>query len=353
MKAPQAPIMAAEGQVDDYAADWMNPSKAAVLRYKTTDADGNPVAMPQRLEPPTIPTGVVNASRGAVDDIKATMGMYNASIGQRSNETSGVAINQRKVEGEVAVFHFGDNLARSIAQVGRILVSAIPVVYDTPRTVRVVDIENKHDLVGINGMMVEGQEKQYDLTNGKYSVRVELGPSFTTQRQEAAQFFTDIVTSQPKLMDVAGDLLFHYMDMPGAQALSERFKRIIPPQIRGDDEQQDQDPEKLQMAQQLQESQMIIQTLQAEMKKLQDDVSTKQAEVQIKAQSEMNKAEQDSTKNELEVLKLQLEEKKIIVDSEIKAAELALKQRELNLKEFEAQARALQPLQDSTIQVEV
>ncbi len=111
MKAPLAPVMAAEGTTEDYAADWINPSKAAVLRYKTTDADGNPAPQPQRLPAPQIPTGLVNASRGSVDDIKATMGLYNASIGARSNETSGVAISQRKQEGDVATYHFSDNLS--------------------------------------------------------------------------------------------------------------------------------------------------------------------------------------------------------------------------------------------------
>jgi len=336
MKSPKSPIIAAVGQTEDFMEDYQNPDKAMVLRYNPVEVNGQFMPPPNPLPMPQLPVGIVNAARASVDDIKASMGMYNAAIGQRSNESSGVAINARKVEGEVAVFHFGDNLARSITQVGRVLVSALPAIYDTPRTVRVIDPEGNNDLVGINGARVDGQEQDYYLTNGKYSVRVELGPSFTTQRQEAAQFYTDIFTKQPQLMEIAGDLLFKYMDMPGAQALSDRLKRVIPPNVLGENESE-QDPEKMQLTQALEQSKQVILKLTQEMETLQEDVSTKQAELQLKAQSEAASVEQDQVKNELEVLKLQLEEKKVMLEAEVKREELALKRTELELKQQEVQ----------------
>lgn len=313
MKQPQAPIMAAEGQIEPYAEDWKNPAKAMALRYSQTDSAGNPAPPPQRLAPPTIPTGIVNAARETVDDIKATMGLYNASIGQRSNETSGKAINERKQEGDVATYHFGDNLVRSITQVGRILVCAIPEIYDTARIVRIIGMEDEPESVGINGEKVEGQEEDYDLRKGKYDVRVVTGASFTTRRQEAATFFTEIVTRQPDLMQVMGDLLFKNMDFTGAPAMAERMKKIIDPKLL-DEGKDAPDPEKQQLQAQLQEAQAIMQQMQ-----------------QALAQAEQEK------KND--TAKVQIDGQKVQIDAAVKGKELELKDRELDLKERELLAK--------------
>jgi len=317
MKAPNAPVMAPVGSTEQFAEDWKNPNKSMVLRYETIDADGNPIPPPQRLEPPTIPTGVVNASRQTVDDIKATMGIYNASLGQRSNEQSGVAIAQRQQEGDVATFHFGDNLVRAITHVGRIIVNAAPEIYDTPRIMRIIGAEDEPKQIGINGQIAEDQEKPIDLRKGKYDIRVVTGAPFTTKRQEAAQFFTDIVTRQPEMLKIMGDLVFKYSDIAGADAMAERMKKYVDPQFLDEDEQQ-VDPEKQQMAALIQEGAAEIQAL--------------QEQLQSKEQSEQ-------AKNEIEVMKLQMQAKEAEMEYQYKLAELELKRKELEIKEAELIAK--------------
>lgn len=323
MKAPQAPIMAAEGQVDDYAADWTNPSKAAVLRYKTTDANGNPIGAPQRLEPPTIPTGVVNASRGAVDDIKATMGIYNASLGIRSNEQSGVAIAQRKQEGDVATYHFADNLSKAITHVGRVLVCAIPEIYDTARVLRIIGAEDEPKQIGVNGEIVEDQEETIDLAKGKYDVRVVTGASYTTLRQESVEALQAVFTASPELMSVMGDLYFKYSDFAGAQAMANRMKKVVDPKFlepdeREEDEQPVVDPEKEQMAGLIQQGQVALQQMQQEMTSLKSQLENKQAETMIKAQEIEIKKEDIAIKRD----SLALEAYKAQSETEIKNKEI-------------------------------
>jgi hypothetical protein len=46
---------------------------------------------------------------------KPLSGMYNASLGEKSNEKSGKAIMARQREGDTATFHYQDNLNRAIA----------------------------------------------------------------------------------------------------------------------------------------------------------------------------------------------------------------------------------------------
>ena len=333
MKAPKATIIAVGGTTENYAADYKNPDDAIVLRYDQTDAKGNLAPPPQMNPGPQIPTGIVNAMQTAAQDIKSTMGLYNAFIGQRGNETSGVAIQQRKMEGDRAVYHYGDNLVRSITHVGRILVCAIPQIYVEPRIERIVGMEEENELVGLNGALAPEQEQSYFLANGKYSVRVTTGASFATMREEAANFFQQVIQSQPQLIEVAGDLLFKYMDFPGAQALSERMKRMIPPQLLEDQ----QDPAVAAISQENEQ-------LKAALAAMQQELQSKQAETQVKAQDTAVKAQ-------IEASKLQLEQQKINMDYEIKQAELALKARELDLKESEALVSAVANAQQQPFNV--
>lgn len=338
MKQPKAPIMVAEGQIEDYAEDWKNPDKAMALRYKTTDAKGQPAPPPQRLEPPVIPTGIVNASRETVDDIKATMGIYNASLGMASNETSGIAIARRQEEGSVATYHFADNLNKSIAHVGRILVCAIPEVYNTQRVIRIIDEEENPQQVGINGAMTDKQEMAYDLTQGKYDVRIIPGAAYTTRRQEAAEFFTQLVTQRPELLEVMGDLMFKNMDFSGAPAMAKRMEKIIDPKFL-DEEEEQPDPEKEQMAQLIEAGAQEMEMMKQTIMQLQEQLKSKQEDNVIKAQEVARKAEEDRRNHEIKMMELQIEANKNAQDASYKERELALKERAIELKEAEIIAK--------------
>lgn len=225
LKAPQAPMQAAEGQTEDYVEDYRNPDKVSVLRYSAKDAEGNLIGPPQRLAPPPIPSGIINASLQNVDDIRGTMGIYQASLGIQGNEKSGIAIRERRIEGDTATYHFGDNLVRSITQVGRILISAIPVIYSEARVLKIVGMDDEPDYIGVNGAMHEDQEGTVNLADGRYTVRVQTGPAYNTRRQEAAQFLVDIIGTDQGLMRIFGDLLFKNLDFAGAPVMAERIKK--------------------------------------------------------------------------------------------------------------------------------
>lgn len=334
LKQQQAPVQAAVGQMRNFEEDWKTPDKAMVLYYHQTDVEGNPAPAPQRLPAPQIPTGIVNAARETVDDIKATMGLYNASIGQRSNETSGVAIQRRQIEGDVATFHFGDNLVRSITQVGKIIVCALQEIEDSPRVVQIIGKEDEVKTIGINGETVEGQERTYDFTKGAWDVRVITGASFTTQRQEAAAYYADLVGKMPDLMPVIGDLVFKYQDSPGAQAISARLKKLVDPKLLDESEQEGLVNPEVQAV--TAEAQQVIEAAQAEIQALQMQVQQLQGEAGNKQVELAVKANETQTKAELEVMKLQMQQQEL----QIKARELDIKEQEILLR-----AQPMQPAQ--------
>ena len=312
--APVAPILAPLGSVEDIPDGWKAPDDTIVLRYRMFDASGQKLDKPERLAPPPVPTGIINAMEGAKESVKETLGLYNASIGQKSNEVSGVAIDARKVEGEVATFHFADNRNRSIQQIGRILVSAIPEIYDTARVIQVLGADEKPQMVGINGATIQqGQERSYDLTRGKYDVRVTTGASYTTKRQEAAAVIGEMMKQDPEAKMMFGDLYFENLDVAGNEALAARMKKLMPPALTADETKGEvaPDPEKLQLQQALQEMQAQMQQMAAELESKQGEVAAKSAEIDLKGKELDIKAKSEEAAAENERAKLQLESDRI------------------------------------------
>lgn len=318
MKQPQASFMAAAGQVSGFEHEYSDPTKANVLHYNVEDVDGNKMPPPQRIAPPQSAVGFINMSREAVDNIKSTLGMYNASVGQKSNETSGIAIQRRQQEGDVGNFHFGDNLVRSITQVGKIIVCARKNIYDTPRAVKMTDREENTKMVGINGYRVQDQERDYHIKDGDCGVRVTTGPSFTTQRQEAAESYTKLIQAMPDLMPVIGDLVFKYQDSAGSQAISARLKKIVDPKLLSDEEKDQPDPQvealTMQIQQITQAAEQQVSELQAQLADKQGEMQLKQGELQLKAK-ELDIKEGDQQLKALEIQsKSQLESRRLDID---------------------------------------
>lgn len=226
--APKAPFIGPKGAFATDAGKWetANSASHAYLEY-----DG-PTA-PQRQPFAGVPAGALQEALSASDDIKAIVGLYDASLGVRSNETSGAAINARKLEGDVSTFHFIDNLSRAIRHGGRILVDLIPQVYNTERVVRVLGEDGSAMAAPLKTpVVVGGVERIYDLALGKYDLTVDAGPSFTTRREEAAAQMTNLIRAYPAAAPVLGDLLAKNLDWPGAEEIARRLKALLPPALQ-------------------------------------------------------------------------------------------------------------------------
>ena len=310
---PKTPYIAAEGQIEGYENQWAqaNTRSFAVLQYKPVTIDGTLAPAPQRQPMADMPSGVLAMAMHANDNIKATTGIFDASLGSQGNETSGKAIIARQREGDVSNFHFTDNLARTIRHCGRVLLSWIPVVYDTQRVVRMlgedesVDYETinqqqtQHEIDEQTGMVRAIDNVLNDVRIGQYDVTVSVGPAYSTMRQEAADAMIQFGQSWPKLMDIAGDKVVKAMDWPGAEEIAERIKRTIPPEIT-QDEEEGQIPPQLQM--QMQQMQQFIQALQGENAQLQQAMNDKEGDRILKKYEIDNKADQANDANIVKVL---------------------------------------------------
>jgi len=241
-------------------------------------------------------SGLLQAKAGAAEDIKATTGQYNASLGMGSNERSGKAILARQREGDVGTYHYGDNLARGVRHIARQLIDMIPKIYDTQRIARIIGEDGETKMVKINPEQqepvnkIEDQdgiviEKIYNPGVGRYDVVATTGPGYATKRQEALEAMAQLLQGNPQLWAVAGDLFVKNMDWPGAQEMAKRFAKTIDPKLMSDGE----DNPELQAAQQqmqamAQEMEQMHQMIQNVGKSIEmQDLQRKEYEVEIKA----------------------------------------------------------------------
>jgi hypothetical protein len=276
--APKVPFVVEEGTLID-PEKWSTANNMSHAYLEVKKGTQN---IPKRQESPPIPQGMMQEALSAADDVKRITGIYDASLGARSNETSGVAIRARQQEGDVSTFHFIDNLARSIRHSGRVVVDLIPGVMTGPRIERILQKDGSAQQVPINQpTVVDGVERLYDVRTGQYDVVVSTGPSFTTRRAEAAQQMMDLIQSYPDAAPVIGDLLVKSLDWENADEIAKRLKAMLPPQIQGQEGQEGQiPPEVMQQMQQMSEA---LGNMQQELKAAQNDNALKSRELDIKA----------------------------------------------------------------------
>lgn len=302
---PKAPYVGADEAVADYIDDWesANTANLSVLRYKHIDDNGNPIPAPQRQTAVDVPAGFSQDAQMSEHDIQGAMGMYNANLGEKSNETSGKAINARKSEGDMATYHFQDNQSRAIGYIGLQLIDLIPKIWDSKRAVRLLGEDGKSTAAQVDPQQQMPVMKQkdpetgeavtiYNLSAGKYDVSVAAGPSYTTKRQEAVEAMMQLTQSAPQFLQVAGDIMVRNMDWPGAQEIADRMYKMLPPQLQ--DSQEDLPPEVQQAQQQIQQGQQQLQQAHAQLMQFQQELA------QEKAQTDAQKVKLEAMMKELD-----------------------------------------------------
>lgn len=254
--APKSPWIGTAKQFEGYEQDYAaaNEENYPFLKYNPDPDTSTP---PNRVASPNPPIAMFAQIDKAEENLKATIGMYGRDLGEAGMEASGVAIQRAQTPGDVATYQWIDNLSRGILQTGRIMNSMIPEIYDTERTIRITKEDDTDSFVPINtttgnafDMMQQAPDKytgidqnelkkiistdgrgvRYnDIASGDYEAYVEIGPSYTTQRQEAAESMIKLAMAYPPLMGVAGDIVVKAMDFKDADALAERLQKTLPP----------------------------------------------------------------------------------------------------------------------------
>ena len=333
--APKAPFVGPVGAFDtDERWETANTDNHPYLEY---DPVGQP---PQRQPFAGLPAGALNQAMLANDDMKAVIGMFDASLGAKSNETSGKAILARQREGDVATFHFADNLSRAIRHAGAIILDLIPKVYSGERVIRILGEDGKPQNVQLGprpqampGAPMQppqvpgqpgtpgpaqaadaaqpGQEPSvapqiFDLTVGKYDLVVQAGPSYTTRREETAAALTDIIRAMPQSAAVLAPTLFKALDVPGIEEIQAKLEQVA-------EQSKPPDPAQAKMAEAQVNAQVKAMEVQAQAKADADKAQADYVLMQQKQAGEMQLA-REKAQNEFE-----LERQKAVWQAELDA----------------------------------
>lgn len=241
---PKAPFMATKKQVEKHMPlyETANSVNHPVMLY---DPDPSAPGKPERVAPPVGSTGLTEIIARSAEEMKSVIGIYDAGLGNRSNETSGRAITARQRESDVGTFVYIDNFNRAVRHTGAILMDLIPHIYDAQRTIRIMGEDGKVDVVPINqgltqehaqppedGTIAVLPKVQNDVTVGAYDVVLSTGPSFSTRREEAKEGMVAFLQSAPNAAPLILDLVAKAQDWPMADKIAERLKAVLPPQIQ-------------------------------------------------------------------------------------------------------------------------
>jgi Phage P22-like portal protein len=268
--------------------------------YLPFNVDPQHPQRPDFVTPEAVPASLIQAQASAREDIKATTGIFDASLGNRSNETSGKAIMARQHEGDTSNYHYTDNLTRSVQHLGCIILDMFPKVYDTKRLFHILGDDGKEVALAIKMSHDEAQAAGathfiQEWEDGDYEAIVETGPSYATKRQETAEALLQLADKLPALQEVAPDLIVEAFDFDKGQDMADRLRKKMG--IETTDEQGNPTgapPPDPAMVQQMQQAQMENAALKDQLGAATQAANDKQSTEQLKADTEIKKAQIDS-----------------------------------------------------------
>lgn len=230
---PKAPWLGTKKQFQDRYDLWETANSEAhpFLEYTPDSLAPGP---PQRVAPPVASQAIIEGKQRNSEDMKAVIGIYDSSLGAKSNETSGVAIARRDAQGDTGTYVYHDNFALAIERTAEIINELFPKIYDTQRTIQIIGDDGTSSMKTINeAKMIGGIKKiQHDMTAGSYDVVMEQGPNYATKREQAQDGMTAFIQAFAPAAPLMGDIYAKAMDWPHAQEIGERLEEALPPQIK-------------------------------------------------------------------------------------------------------------------------
>lgn len=244
---PKAPWLASSRAVEGQE-QWKtaNVDNFGVLIYNDVDDEATgelqKIEAPQRIDPPRGNPGYQMAMQNAERQMMMISGQFQAQMGENDTQSaaSGKAIGERQQQGDTATYHFPEHQGDMLRYIGVQLIDLIPKIYDTRRTLHILDDDgDKHWILidpdqdeAVKELEKEKEDEEaiklvFNPAIGEYECISDPGPDYATQRQEAWEAYTLILQQNMQLAGVIGDLIFRNGDFPGADKIAERLEKEI------------------------------------------------------------------------------------------------------------------------------
>jgi Phage P22-like portal protein len=241
--APRSTWIAVAAQIDAYREQYerSNTDPQAVLPYDpVVDESGRQYPPPQRISPSPDLTACLQTIQTCDQQMKAVFSIYDASLGQKGPQESGLAINARKIESDTGVYKWGDNFIRALRRIGIVLNDLLKYYYNTPgKIMNILRDDGSRMRTVFNQEHVNPKTNRpitYDLSKGEFAVVISTGPSAETKRQESRDGMIEFVTKlDPQAMQVVAPHIVEEMDWPGKDKIAAALKKVLPPNLQDPD----------------------------------------------------------------------------------------------------------------------
>ena len=337
-----------EGALAPRAKKWMTEKQANGYEdsLQTLNTNNEPVQfynVDPEAPPPfdtggaQINPGLRNISENMNGIINKSAGLFAANMGDNPNAQSGIAIQKLQNKGDLGTIKYFKAQEVAIKRTARLLVDAIPKVYDAKRQIRLLKEDGSFSMEMLNDTVIDNETGQptkvNDLSKGKYDVAVSSGPSFQNRQDEAVAGFIEAAQVNPMIMELGADVFLSNMRTMGMETIAERVREqmfnngMIPIQQMTDEEQakyiqnmtqnmQNQQPDPNQMI-----GQAELIKAQNEQAKTQIDVQEKSAKIQLAQQRENREDAKFAAEIEKSQMQAMMDGQKMLVDQINKQAD--------------------------------
>jgi hypothetical protein len=279
------------------------------------------IPLPYESQGPQVNPGLETVAQSAMVNLR---GNADRMPGEPVGLRSGVAVEREQSKQDTKSVKYFSAQQKAMKHTARILVDAIPRVYDTRRTVRVLGEDGTSDMVTLNDRVFDQDSQTWveinNLAVGHYDVTCEVGPAFRSRQSETTAAFNDLATIDPTILQEGKDVWLRNIPVPGMDIMADRARASMLQQgMIPESEMTDKEKAELAAAQQAAEGQ-----------------EQPPDPMMVAAQAEVMKAQ--NQEKELQIKYMDAETKRIQALTGQKQAEIAEKTAEFNAKLVESRA---------------
>lgn len=167
----------------------------------------------------------VEMARDDAATIQSVGGVTDENMGRKTNATSGIAIERRQSQGQLATSLFFDNLRQSRAIHGEKLIVLMESYYTDPDVIRITDARGRADWLNINANDEDAI--------GAFKADFVLGEEDWRITSRQAQFemmmgvLKDLAATAPQLVLSIIDLVIEGSDIPKRDEIVKRIRQTL------------------------------------------------------------------------------------------------------------------------------
>lgn len=205
--------------------------------YKHRDADGNEIPQPEEIEPKVLDAILPELQERQLQKIQRIFGIFDANLGEKSNEQSGVAIEARAKGGDVSNYDSQFAFMQFVEQLTRVKLDLVPKILTPEQQFAFLDKDDPEVIQWFQ--QTKGLSQSPD---EEYELAIEATPISNTDREDEANALMNLLKNAPIAAQNVKVISIVAKSMPG------KYAKEVSEALLGND------PEKQQLQQQAQEA---------------------------------------------------------------------------------------------------